>query len=105
MAKAKKKAKRYTAAQKKEVLDFIKNEGRGGQTKAVTKFKVTAATIASWRRKEGGTTTGSKATGGSGSSKELRALEELASLLKEISATEDHLAKLKKNYKKIRAKL
>ncbi len=102
MAKAKKKAKRYSAAQKKEILDFINKEGRGGQTKAVTKFKVTAATIASWRRKEGGIPIGSK---GSGGSKELRAIEELASLLKEISATEAHLAKLKKSYKKAKAKL
>jgi len=102
MAQAKKKAKRYTTAQKKEILDFITKEGRGGQTKAVSKFKVTAATIASWRRKEGGTTAGSKGAGGS---KELRAIEELANLLKEISSTEAHLAKLKKAYKKAKTKL
>jgi|TARA_B110000914_G_scaffold36799_1_gene29854 hypothetical protein len=101
MAKAKKKAKRYPTEQKKEILNFIKKEGRGGQTKAVAKFKVTAATIASWKRKEGG----SPVVSTKGGSKELRAVEELASLLKEIAATEGHLSKLKKAYKKSKAKL
>ena len=49
--KAKAKAKRYTDAQKKEILDFIEAKGRGGQTIAVKKFKVTAATIGSWKKK------------------------------------------------------
>ncbi|MFT7173173.1 MAG: transposase-like protein [Paracoccaceae bacterium] len=102
MAKAKKKAKRYTAEQKKEILDFIANEGRGGQTKAVTKFKVTAATIASWRRKEGGF---SISAVGAGGSKELRAVEELTNLLKEIANAEAHLDNLKKAYNKAKTKL
>jgi len=102
MAKAKKKAKRYTAEQRKEILDFIAKEGRGGQTKAVSKFGVTAATIASWKRKSGATTGTSTRGGGS---KELRAVEELASLLKEIANAEANLAKLKKAYKKAKAKL
>lgn len=102
MAKAKKKAKRYSAEQKKEILDYIAKQGRGGQTKAVAKYKVTAATIASWKRKAGGS---SSISVKGGSSKELRAVEELASLLKEIAATEAHLAKLKKAYKKAKAKL
>lgn len=102
MAKAKKKAKRYTAEQKKEILDFISKEGRGGQTKAVAKFKVTAATIASWRRKEGGFSVSSSGAGGS---KELRAVEELANLLKQIANAEANLADLKKAYKKAKTKL
>jgi transposase-like protein len=102
MAKAKKKAKRYTAEQKKEILDFINDEGRGGQTKAVKKFKVTAATIAAWKRKEGGT---SLSTSGLGGSKELRAVEELASIIQEIASTEAHLAQLKKAYNKAKGKL
>jgi len=102
MANAKKKAKRYTAEQKKEILDFIEKQGRGGQTKAVTKFKVTAATIASWKRKQGGSSLSSKS---SGNSKELKALEDLAAIIKEIATTENHLKKLKKSYKKAKAKL
>ncbi len=102
MAKAKKKAKRYTEAEKKEILNFITNEGRGGQTKAVAKFGVTAATIASWKRKIGGSPVASAKGGGS---KELRAVQELASLLKEIAATETQLEKLNKAYQKAKSKL
>ena len=101
MAKGKKKVKRYSASQKKEILDFITKKGRGGQTKAVSKFGVTAATIASWRLKDGGS--GVKTT--KGASKELRAVEELAGLIKEISTVEVRLEKLKKSYQKAKAKL
>lgn len=102
MAKAKKKAKRYTTAEKKEILSFIVNEGRGGQTKAVAKYGVTAATIASWKRKSGEPGVVSSKGGGS---KELRAVEELAHLLKEIAVAEASLAKLKKAYQKAKSKL
>jgi hypothetical protein len=40
-----------------------------------------------------------------GASKELRAVEELASLIKEISTVEARLEKLKKAYQKAKAKL
>lgn len=100
MAKA--KAKRYTDAQKKEILDYIVAQGRGGQTKAVKKFKVTAATIATWKKKAGG---GSSSKASGASSKELKAVEELATLIREIAKTEAHLASLKKKYGKAKAKL
>jgi transposase-like protein len=103
MANKKKKAKRYTAAEKKEILGFIDSQGRGGQTKAVAKYGVTAATIASWRKKSGASPVSSGR--GGGSSKELKAVEELASLIKKISATEAQLTKLKAAYKKAKAKL
>ena len=99
--KAKRKVKRYSASEKKAILDFITKQGRGGQTKAVAKFGVTAATIASWRHKDGGS--GVKTA--KGASKELRAVEELARLIKEISTVEARLEKLKKSYKKAKAKL
>ena len=101
MAKAKRKVKRYSASEKKEILNFITKKGRGGQTKAVAKFGVTAATISSWRLKDGGS--GVKAA--KGASKELRAVEELASLIKEISTVEARLEKLKKAYQKAKARL
>lgn len=101
---AKKKAKRYTDAEKKEILDYIVAQGRGGQTKAVKKYKVTAATIAAWKKKSGGGISTSK-RGGSGSSKELKAVEELANLIREINKTEAHLANLKKKYAKAKSKL
>ncbi len=99
--KAKRKVKRYSASEKKAILDFITKQGRGGQTKAVAKFGVTAATIASWRHRDGGS--GVKTA--KGASKELRAVEELARLIKEISTVEARLEKLKKSYQKAKAKL
>jgi len=43
---------RYTDAQKKEVVDFVaqynSNKGRGGQSAAAKKYKVTPLTIAAW---------------------------------------------------------
>jgi len=103
MAKAKAKAKRYTDAQKKEILDFIEEKGRGGQTAAVKKFKVTAATIGSWKKKAGSGSSQGAST--RGSSKELKTLQELASLLAEIEKTESYCVSLKKRYEKAKAKL
>lgn len=98
---AKRKVKRYSAAEKKEILDFITKKGRGGQTKAVAKYGVTAATISSWRNKD------SSSTGriSKGISKELRAVEELAGLIKEIATVEARLEKLQKAYQKAKSKL
>ncbi|MDB4748535.1 hypothetical protein OAG13_03800 [Akkermansiaceae bacterium] len=86
---------------KKRSSILSQKKGRGGQTKAVAKFGVTAATISSWRLKDGGS--GTKAA--KGASKELRAVEELASLIKEISTIEARLEKLKKAYQKAKARL
>ena len=109
MPKTRKKAKRYATAQKSEVLAFIKKAGRGGQTKAVAKFGVTAATISSWKKKATGvakaavrSSRGPRATG---ASKELRAIEELRGLLQEMAATEAKLDKLKAAYAKAKSKL
>ena len=110
-AKARKQAKRYSPTQKKKILDFIAEAGRGGQTKAVAKFGVTAATISSWRKKALGAVKArpaAKASKGprvSGHSKELRAIEELRQLLQDIESTEKKLSVLKASYKKAKAKL
>ncbi len=102
-AKSKAKAKRYTEAQKQEILDFIVAQGRGGQTKAVAKFKVTAATIAAWKKKAGGVA--APAGNAKGGTKELKIVRELERLLKDIAATETKLDELRKQYKKAKAKL
>ena len=99
------KAKRYSAQEKQEILDFIASEGRGGQTKAVEKFKVTAATIASWKKKSSGASSSARSSKQPSASKELRAIQELASVLSEIERTEVQLAKLRKAYQKAKAKL
>jgi len=103
-AKSKAKAKRYSDEKKKEILDFIDAQGRGGQTKAVKKFKVTAATIGSWRKKASGGGSYSLTKSKSGSA-ELKAVRELERLLNEIASTEAKLDQLRRNYKKVKAKL
>lgn len=51
------KSVRYTDAQKKEVIDFAMGynaaNGRGGQSKAAEKFKISQITIASWLKSAG----------------------------------------------------
>jgi hypothetical protein len=51
------KSLRYTDAQKKEVVDFVNGyntaNGRGGQSKAADKFKISQITIATWLKKSG----------------------------------------------------
>ena len=101
-AKSKAKAKRYTDEKKKEILDFIEAQGRGGQTKAVKKYKVTAATIAAWKKKAGGGSAPARSKGGS---KELQTVRELEALLNEIASTEAKLDELRRRYKKVKAKL
>lgn len=48
---------RYSAAKKKEVIDFVKKynsaNGRGGQSAAAKKYKITPLTIAAWLRSAG----------------------------------------------------
>ena len=48
---------RYTPAQKKEVVDFVVShntaKGRGGQTMAVSKFKISPITIGAWLKAAG----------------------------------------------------
>ncbi len=98
---AKGKAKRYSEKEKQEILNFITSQGRGGQSAAVKQFKVTAATISSWKKKNGMKSGASAGTG----SKELKALQSLTSILSEIETTEKKLADLKKRYAKEKSKL
>jgi transposase-like protein len=101
---AKKKAKRYSDAKKKEILDFVESQGRGGQSAAVKKFKVSPITINAWKRKAAGDQVGNGLVS-KGSSKELKAVQELASILTEMEATEAQLANLKKRYQKLKSNL
>jgi len=99
------KAKRYSDAEKKEILDFISAQGRGGQTAAVKKYKVTAATISSWKKKMGGSSTASSTKATASGSKERRALQQLDAILAEIEVTEKRLGQLQAKYAKAKAKL
>ncbi len=60
--KATSKGKRYTDAEKAEILNFIERQGRGGATAASKKFGVSPLTISSWRKSSGGTSARTKST-------------------------------------------
>ena len=54
---AKRTVKRYTEEEKSEILAFVEKfnaeNGRGGQTAAVNKYKVTPMTLSAWNKKSG----------------------------------------------------
>lgn len=57
MAKSRKKGntgKRYTDAQKREILDFVAGQGRGGITAAGKKYGVSYIALRRWMNGEGG---------------------------------------------------
>ncbi|MCW1921084.1 transposase [Luteolibacter arcticus] len=56
------KGKRYSEAEKAEILAFIDAQGRGGQSKASKKFGVSPLTLSSWRKKSGGSGNGKAST-------------------------------------------
>jgi phosphoserine phosphatase len=125
------KGKRYTPAEKKEIVDFIlehnAKHGRGGQTRAFEKWGVSQLTISAWLKKSGSkpaaaapkavkksakksTTKAAPAvtkaapvvaTGGSLQAK----LAKLLELDKSITATEASLASMKKEFAALKASL
>lgn len=130
MAKAKRKRKRYTAAEKQEIIDFVKNhnksEGRGGQTAASKKFKVSQLSIANWLK--GGGASKKKASrkmrdlfnnpdGGGGASKKkaskkkTRSTESssakgsVASALKRMTVIQERIAALSVEYEALKKQI
>ena len=100
---AKKKAKRYTDAKKAEILNFIESKGRGGQAAALKKFKVSAATINSWRKKSGRKVESKSKN--LGTSSKLKVVQELIRIRAEIDAAETKLVTLQKQHKRLRSKV
>jgi len=94
---AKGNIKRYSAAKKKEILNFVKNynkkTGRGGQAAAAKKYKVGALSIANWSKKEapaGAKTSKKKArTAKSGARS-----ESLASILRQMTEIHEKVSEL-----------
>ena len=105
---AKKVTKRYTEEQKNEILAFIEKHntenGRGGQTVAIKKFGVTAATLAAWGKKSG-----KKAKKAGKAAKKTRnpskLWERLNVVKSEIAKAEKLLAKLNREAKELRKEI
>ncbi|MCH7227360.1 hypothetical protein [Haloferula sp. A504] len=116
------RGKRYTPAQKKEVIDFVNEvnaaKGRGGQSSASKKFGISPLTISSWLKAGGsapkkpgrrpGRPAGSKAkakTKASAGGSLEKKLVELQSLAKQIDAAESNLSSLRKKFDSLKASL
>lgn len=112
---------RYTDKQKAEIIDFVNKvnseKGRGGQTIASKKFKISPITISSWLKKSGAKkTTGKKrslpakasktsASKTSSTSSFGKKLAKLQSLNKQIERAEADLAKMKGEFDALKASL
>ena len=114
------RGKRYTPAEKQQVVDFVKevnaSKGRGGQSAASKKFGISPLTIASWLKAGGGAApkkkrgrrpgrpAGAKAKASAGGSLEKK-LKQLQSLAKKIDAAESNLGSLRKQFDSLKASL
>jgi hypothetical protein len=47
---ASKKGKRYNAAEKAEILNFVEQLGRGGATQAAKKYGISPLTLSNWKK-------------------------------------------------------
>ncbi|NJM37561.1 MAG: hypothetical protein HC845_06705 [Akkermansiaceae bacterium] len=116
------RASRYSEEQKQEVIDFAvaynEANGRGGQSKAATKFKISPITVMAWLKAAGvkSSDKGSKAKvskvakapkaaksakGGNLDAK----LSALLALSKQIAKTESELAQLNAKFRTLKASL
>lgn len=106
--KAASKGKRYTAAEKQQVVDFVNQHnaanGRGGATAASKKYGVSQLTVASWLKSSGGDSIrngrkGGRTTASGGRSSVLAELSKLDGVIaakrKELDALEAQFQKLK----------
>lgn len=112
---------RYNAEQKKEVMDFVASynaeNGRGGQSKAAAKFKISPITVMAWLKAAGikaAPKKGKKAPKAPKAVKAAKAsssgsfdakLSSLLALSKEIAKAEAALAQLKGKFSSIKASL
>ena len=104
---ASKKGKRYTSAEKANVLNWVNDynvkHGRGGVANASKEFEITQLTIHNWVRQGG-----AAMSSGSGlrvSPNHAGILRQCADLLDQITEREVELGKLRKEYDSLRKKL
>jgi len=115
--KDKNRGKRYTEDQKKEILGFIEshnasNGGRGGQSAASKKYKISAITLGSWLKasssgaavpgKRGRKAGSASKAGGSSFSAKIKVLSKLAA---EIDSAEENLQQLRQKFNALKGGL
>ncbi|MFT4177279.1 MAG: hypothetical protein QM627_11560 [Luteolibacter sp.] len=106
------KGRRYTQAEKKQVIEFVETynseHGRGGQSAAAAKFKISQLTIAGWLKAWGAPLANRKGKSklqGSQKTSFNTKLNMLLTLSQEIEQAEKELNKLKAKFKALKASL
>lgn len=117
MAKTKKttKGKRYSTAEKQEVLDYVASvdseKGRGGVAAAARHFDITPLTITAWKKRFGTDAsapleaTGAKAATSRGATAQSRALHRLGEILDNLEFHKAQIVALEKEYAKLKKKV
>jgi transposase-like protein len=102
------KGRRYTAKEKAEIIAFVDkvnaDKGRGGQSAASKKYKISPLTISSWIRTGPGggiTSSGGGAVAGPIGKK----LSKLQALHDQIARAEKELSKLKSQFNSLKSAL
>jgi hypothetical protein len=103
------KGRRYTQAEKADILAFVDKvnaeKGRGGQSAASKKFKISPLTISSWIRSGVGGPKISTSASGTISGPIGKKLAKLQALHDQISRTEKELAKMKVQFNTLKGAL
>lgn len=104
------KGRRYTQAEKANILAYVDKvnaqKGRGGQSAASKKFKISPLTISSWIRSGVGGATGLNISPGSKVSGPIgKKLAKLQAIHDQITRTERDLAKLKTQFNALKGSL
>jgi transposase-like protein len=103
------KGRRYSAKEKAEIVAFVDkvnaDKGRGGQSAASKKFKISPLTISSWIRAGvgGGETVATASASGAGPIG--KKLSKLQALHDQIARTEKELSKMKAQFNALKSAL
>lgn len=102
------KGKRYTDKEKSEILAFVDKvnaeKGRGGQSAAAKKYKISQLTISSWLKSGIGSGPVAKGNGGAKGGISSK-LAKLATLASQIEKTEKELGKLQAQFEALKKSL
>ena len=103
------KGRRYTTKEKAEIIAFVdkvnSEKGRGGQSAASKKYKISPLTISSWIRSGIGGGTVSAGGAGSVAGPIGKKLSKLQALHDQIARAEKELGKLKSQFNSLKAAL
>jgi transposase-like protein len=102
------KGRRYTAKEKAEIIAFVDkvnvDKGRGGQSAASKKYKISPLTISSWIRTGAGG--GAISSGGAAVAGPIgKKLSKLQALHDQIAKAEKELSKLKSQFNSLKSAL